>query len=468
MSYPRLAMRLYNTPHVIAAEKLKTIERVFRMHEDGTAKLLVPYEGKAQRQEVAPAGSAQRMPAGYVRTADGIGIVSVLGTLVHRSGFMDAESGLSSYMDIDAQLSAAMNDPQVKGILLEIDSDGGEVPGVFELGQRIRGMSEFKPVIAHANERALSGGYVLASAAEEIYTPQTGLVGSIGVRMMHVDQSKYDEKRGFVYTDIFAGAHKADFSPHAPLTDSELAWAQAHVDRTYDIFVDHVAQMRGIDPADVRATEADIYHAEEATGRGLIDGVATIGQTLDVLRARVADASSGGTHSMRMAARAGRSVQSSAQADIGANEMSDPKQVSTPAPAAPTADQLAEAQARGFQQANAEAETRIGDARAEGAKAAQERIAGILGHAEASGRDALAKHLAFNTNMTVDDAAKALAAAPKIDAAKPADRLDAAMRQIGNPKVGTDAPAADDDETEEAVAARIMKAPGYPKMRRVK
>lgn len=460
MSYPRLAARLYNQPLVITSEKLEVIERVFRMYETGalsSAKLMTPEA--PPRPEVAGPGEAQVTRAGYVRTADGMAIVSVLGTLVQRGSGMDAMSGLASYEQIGAQLAAAIDDPMVHGVLLEIDSPGGEVPGVFDLGNMIRQLTDVKPIVAHANEMALSGGYILASAADEVYAPKTGLVGSIGVRMAHVDQSGYDAKRGIVYTEIIAGARKGDFSPHEPLSDEARQWAQEHVNHTYEIFVDHVSRMRGIEPDAVKATEAGVFHAEQGVELGLIDGVATVGETLGILRSRVASREQGESP-MRMAAQADRTFQSSAKADdTGAEDMAnDPKQ---PAAAALTPTDLADAEVRGFQQGKAEGEKAVAAARSEGAKAAQERIKSILTHPEAEGRRTLAEHFAYETDDSVEKVAAALAKAPKeVKATAPANPLDAAMRATGNPQVGADTPAdaGNEEESVRALAASIINA----------
>lgn len=455
MSYPRLAMRLYNTPLVITAEKLDVIDRVFRAHEDGRAKLLAPYIETKTRPEVAAAGQAQRTQSGYLRTVDGVAIVPVIGTLVQRSSYMDAESGLTSYSEIGSMIAAAVSDPQVRGILLEVDSNGGEVSGIFDLAEEMRAVANAKPMFAHANELALSGGYILASAAEAVYTPRTGLIGSIGVRMRHVDQSKYDEKRGMVYTDIIAGAHKNDLSPNEPLSDADRQWAQDHVNHTYAIFVDYVAKMRDIEADAVRATEAQIYHADEAIALGLIDGVATIGETLSLLRDHLNHLDAPSFFSMRAAANASRTSQLSAEADKEHIMAGENK---------PTPAELAEAQARGFTEgekaANAaaaakftEAETKSKIEAKAAADAAQARIAAILNHDEAKERGKAAHHLALKTQTSVEDAVALLAALPK-EQTTPANPLAASMPP--NPKVGAD--PGEGEDTEAATVARIMAA----------
>lgn len=459
MSYPRLAMRLYNTPLLLSEDKAHAIEQVFRYHEQGTAKLLAPYDAPKPRPEVAAAGQAQRTQSGYIRTADGIAVVSALGTLVQRTGSMDAESGLTSYMQIGAQIAAASADPQVKGILLEIDSSGGEVNGIFDLADEMRVAAMHKPMVAHANEVALSGGYVLAAAANQLYAPRTGLIGSIGVRMMHVDQSAYDAKRGVKYTDIVAGDRKAEGSPHAPLSDEALQWAQDHVNHTYDIFVDYVAQSRGIDEKVVRGTEAAVYHAEQALELGLIDGIGTINAAMAALQSMIADRPK--NRSMRAAAEADRTSQTASD---------DAERIEIMAGNTVTQEDVARAKAEGIAEgrtaAQSEAATAAQVAADNASKAAQTRIAGILTHAEADGRRALAEHFAFESGMSIEDAGKALAKAPK--EAKPvvaaANPLAAAMAKEPNPQVGADAAVAGseggDDEVERL--ANFVMTAGKP------
>ena len=81
-------------------------------------------------------------------------------------------------------------------------------------------------------------------------------------------------------TAITAGRHKNDFSPHEPLTDTAKGDLQSEVDRLYDIFVGHVAAMRGLPEMAVRATEAALYFGPNATAAGLADAVGTLEATL--------------------------------------------------------------------------------------------------------------------------------------------------------------------------------------------
>lgn len=266
MQLVHLASRLYGTPLLIARPKLDVILSV-----------LGPRIGLPQGSAAVP------FPARTAPTpeaVDGIAVIPVHGTLVRRVLGLEAASGLSSYGEIAARLDAAVNDPQVQGILLDIDSPGGEAGGVFELAQRIRAASTLKPVWAHANDSAYSAAYALAAAASRLSLSQTAGVGSIGVIALHVDQSVKDAREGLAYTAIYAGHHKNDFSPHAPLTPQATSSLQTEVDRLYGIFVDQVAGMRAMSTEAVRATEAGLFFGDGAVGAGLADAVCGLDQVL--------------------------------------------------------------------------------------------------------------------------------------------------------------------------------------------
>lgn len=447
MQHFRLASHLYNRPLLVTPERAQVIESVFRAREDGRAALLSPPpEEPAPRQELAGPG-IQRTDAGYFRTADGVAILPVVGTLVQRGDTMDAMSGLIGYNRVAAMLNAAINDPRVDAILLEIDSPGGEANGLMDLAGKVRAASLQKPTWAFANEAAYSAAFWLATSTSKVFTPQTGSVGSVGVVMLHVDQSGKDAKQGVTYTPIFAGAHKVDFSSHAPLSDDARALAQDEVNRLYDLFVAAVADGRGIDEQAVRDTEAGLLNSAKALDVGFIDGVQSFDATLAALAAEAKRYRYSG---MRMSADAdGRNSQTAADAAERTDMPEAPKGL--------TADDVTQAHTRGVQEgktaAEADAAKKLADAEKMAAKAAQDRVLAILGHDEAVGRTALAKKLAA-TSMSVDDAVELMKSAAKEAPAK----ADLNSRMPPNPKAGL--PAADGGEATASVT-RIDSAAVY-------
>ena len=262
-----LASRLYGTPLLIARAKLDTLLAVLGPRIGlRPAELALPV--------IAPS-STEPVP-----TMPGIAIIPIHGTLVRRALGLDAASGLTSYARIAADIDAALAAPEVAGILLDIDSPGGEAGGVFELSAHIRAANAVKPVWAHAGDSAFSAGYAIACAARRVTLAQTGGVGSIGVIALHIDQSVRNAQNGLSVTALYAGAHKNDATPHAPLTPQATDALQSEIDRLYALFVDHVARMRGLDADAVRATEAALYFGEDAVASGLADAVASFDAVL--------------------------------------------------------------------------------------------------------------------------------------------------------------------------------------------
>ena len=269
MIYPHLAGRLFNTPLLVARSKLDT--------------LLAVLKPKLEGEPIAFGGSPSR--SGYDITPDGVAILPVIGTLVRRTGGLDALCGLTSYGLISAQLQEALADSSVRAILLDIDSPGGEAGGVFDLADELFAARGKKPIWAVANEEAFSAAYAIAAAADRIYLSRTAGVGSIGVIAVHLDQSQAEADAGLVYTAVYAGARKNDLTPHEPLSNPARTALQVEVDRIYDLFVGSVARMRKLGADSVRATEAGVFMSEDAISAGLADRLGTFDDALADLRA---------------------------------------------------------------------------------------------------------------------------------------------------------------------------------------
>ena len=220
----------------------------------------------------------------------GIAVIPIYGTLAKRVGGVQAASGLTSYATLTETILDAATDPSVQGILLDIDSQGGEVGGVFELAALIKDAASAKPIWAVANS-AFSAAYLLASAAQRIYMPQTAGVGGIGVLAVHIDETQADAKAGRQYTTIFAGDHKTDFSPHAPLTTGAKAIMQTEVDRLYGIFVTTVAANRNLSVDAVKATQAGSFFGDNAIKVGLVDQIGGVRDAVTELLAALSNRS---------------------------------------------------------------------------------------------------------------------------------------------------------------------------------
>ncbi len=212
----------------------------------------------------------------FTQVHEGVAVIPIMGTLLHRGGFMEAMSGCLSYQGLRRELIESANDASIKAILLDIDSGGGEVEGNFELARLIREINDnHKPVIAISNGSAYSGAYSLGCAAGEFYVTETGGVGSVGVIIQHIDYSKANEARGIKVTNIKAGDHKAWFDSNFPLDPEAQAFLEAEAKKTADMFISHVAIHRNISEDVVRDTQAGLFFGEDAVNNGFVDGISS-------------------------------------------------------------------------------------------------------------------------------------------------------------------------------------------------
>ncbi|WP_265030429.1 S49 family peptidase [Wolbachia endosymbiont (group B) of Athalia cordata] len=203
----------------------------------------------------------------------GIAIIPIHGILTKKPGAFDEMLGMTSYEQIEAQVKQELADSSIETIILEIDSPGGEVNGIFDLADFIYESRAKKRIIAIANDDAYSAAYAIASSAEKVFVSRTSGVGSIGVIASHIDQSGFNEKCGIKYTTVFAGSRKNDLNPHEPVTSESLESLQKEVDRLYEMFVQLIARNRGLSIEKIRSTEAGLYFGERAIEIGLADGI---------------------------------------------------------------------------------------------------------------------------------------------------------------------------------------------------
>lgn len=390
---PALFARIFNTPLMIQSAKLDAI--IGGIGQRFGVDELQPCH------DMALTASGEFKRPGY-QVVGGIAVIDIFGVLAHRGGFDANSAYVLGYDRIAKSLNAAMLDAEVKAVMLQMDSPGGEVSGVFELAQQIREWGSIKPIKSAISSLSASANYLLASATSEIVITDTGMAGSIGIVMRHADISAMAAMEGIKITHIFAGARKIDGNQFSPLSEDVQKRFQADVDSLYTLFVNAVSQYRKLSADAIRGQEAGVFTGQDAIKAGLADRIATPDQLLAEMQ------------------------QSYSKSNRG---------FSMTTPTTLTADDVAKEKAAAFE-----------DGKKAGASAERERISAILTHAEATGREAQAKFLALETDMSAEQSAKMLAASPK--ATQPTattDQFSQHMAKIGNPAVGADADTEKDD-----------------------
>ena len=225
------------------------------------------------------ARDARAQPERPYDIVDGVALVGVYGTLHKgRVGELDASLGLCSTTALRAAIAQALDDGEVRSVLLVVDCPGGSVDGTASLARWIYQQRGRKPMGAYCDGQATSGGYWLAAAVDpgRLWAHDLAIVASIGVYLIVRSYAEQDAERGVRSYVVRSGAMKDALNPDEPKTPEQLAEVQAIVDGIARAFFADVAEFRGVDPAAVEALEGGAFLANDARVDFLVDGLGPI------------------------------------------------------------------------------------------------------------------------------------------------------------------------------------------------
>jgi signal peptide peptidase SppA len=213
---------------------------------------------------------------------DGIAIIYLTGPLLKYDNYYSWLFGGSSTLTAKQNLQQAVNDPSVFATLIVVDSPGGEVPGTADLADVVAGSS--KPVWAYISDTCCSGAYWIAAQADKVFCNSTARVGSIGAYCVLLDRSELYAQNGVKVTLVKAGAFKGMGVDGLPVTQAQVDDQQRGIDAIYAMFVDAVAEGRGMtnDQAMALAT-GQVWQGNEVLSLGLVDGIASIEEVFEQL-----------------------------------------------------------------------------------------------------------------------------------------------------------------------------------------
>jgi signal peptide peptidase SppA len=278
-----LLTAFYGTPWALEPAVFTSVEHILLRWAAGT---------RLGADEIAaaigdgPDAAAQRRSAAQAASGRGVAVVPVYGVLAHRAyAVQNTSRPLTSTETLAQTLRAVAQDPEVGTIVMDVDSPGGSVFGVQELGDVLADIRDNsgKHLVAVANNLAASGGYWIASQAHELVVTPSGMVGSIGVIVPHQDASAMRERVGVKTEYITAGKYKAEGYQDGPLTDEHRAHLQSQVDAYYAAFTKAVAKGRGVPIATARGEafgEGRMRLAADAVSNGMADRVGTLDETI--------------------------------------------------------------------------------------------------------------------------------------------------------------------------------------------
>jgi capsid assembly protease len=270
--YAHVIQHVLSTPWAIRPEYAAIIQDILVMRRSG-------HKFTAEEIEARIGAAPTRT---QTKSSANIAVIPVVGVIEHRMEAMGNISGGMSPDTIARSFRSAMDDPSVTAIVLDIDSPGGTVFGLSELGDEIRAARGKKPVVAVANSVAASAAYWIGSQAEEFVVTPSGQVGSIGVLSMHQDIAGMLEHEGVKINLIHFGKYKVEGNPFEALGEEARSSIQADVDAYGGMFHRAVSKGRGVPVEKVRSDfgQGRMLMASDALARGMVDAVETFDEVI--------------------------------------------------------------------------------------------------------------------------------------------------------------------------------------------
>lgn len=180
------------------------------------------------------------------------------------------------------QIATAESDPEIKAIILEVDSFGGSPVAGEEIANALRRAS--KPTVALIRTAGASSAYLSAVGTDRIFASKNSDVGSIGVTMSYLDYSQYNQDQGISYVTLSSGKYKDAGDPDRKLTAEEKEIFLRDVKIIHNNFIDLVAEYRNLDVEQVRKlADGSTMLGEMALANGLIDEIGSYSEVSSYL-----------------------------------------------------------------------------------------------------------------------------------------------------------------------------------------
>ena len=219
-----------------------------------------------------------------------IAVIPAIGGITMRSEGVFSSEGIT-FESLAKTIARVSETPEVRAVVLRIDSPGGSALASDLLWSRLRELGSKKPLIASVGSMAASGGYYLACAAKTIVAERTSIVGSIGVLGGKIVFGTALESHG-VHTVTTpasnaegAAARAAYLSPFITWDEPTRVRLRLVMSEVYDLFVERVAEGRHLTIEQVQAiAEGRIWSGEQGKERGLVDEYGGLAAAIEIAR----------------------------------------------------------------------------------------------------------------------------------------------------------------------------------------
>lgn len=272
-SLVRIKGSMVNVPHLIEPSSFASILEYVNQRIEGNADI-TPQTASMDSGEL----SGRYVPDTQT------GIMHISGPLTYRTSGWEAFCGGTSYEMLKDQMEYFVA-KGAKTVAMMVDSGGGEAHGMMDSANYLRKLADDNgiKIVAYVDGMSASAAYGISCIADEIVMSSDSQVGSIGVLIQLMNNSKMLEKAGIERTFITAGKDKVPFADDGSFTEGFIERLQTQVDALYEGFTGHVATHRALDIQSVKDTEANVFMSEEALALGLADKVMTVEEFYDYL-----------------------------------------------------------------------------------------------------------------------------------------------------------------------------------------
>lgn len=212
---------------------------------------------------------------------NGIAIISINGLMMKGDSFF---GGVTNTIRTRNSIRQAAMDPDVKAILLNIDSGGGTVAGTMELADDVKMADRIKPTFTQISDMMASAALWVGVQSRGVFSNALGETGSIGVVSVLADFSKMMEMDGIKIHVISTGPHKGAGFFGSEITEEQIAEEQSLVNQVNEFFLKAVATGRSMPIAEVRKiADGRMFLAAKAKELGLIDGIQSLDKTVEMI-----------------------------------------------------------------------------------------------------------------------------------------------------------------------------------------
>ncbi len=285
-----LARMVFNTPQLVLADDLQAIAQFLVNRANGVV-MDSDFINAKEEDEVKfelSANPTEEDIIKYERAINGIsedgttGFLDITGTLVAKHDDFNACMGFTSYEKLYSQFEKQVS-MGVEKLVLNVDSGGGSAFSCFEMSSQVKDLAVANniPIYAYVDGLSASAAYAWSSIADEIVARPDSEIGSVGVVVQLVNNSKMLEKTGITRKFITYGENKVPFDDSGEFSNKFIQSIQDKVNKTGLQFNSFVAKNRNMQVEDVIATQAEVYDAEDALEIGFIDKIMTKSEFYD-------------------------------------------------------------------------------------------------------------------------------------------------------------------------------------------